>query len=242
LLRAARERQPDRPLRILEVGAGHGTLTRQILPVLAGGAEYWFTDVGRAFVLAAEQKSKDGKDFKDSRDGTLRFAVLDVTRDPAGQGLPLGFFDAVVGANVVHATPRVEETLGHLRALLAPGGLLALVETVRRQRWADLVWGLTEGWWSFADAPLRTESPLLGPDAWREVLGRAGFEGARAWPRGEDVETALLLARTPTAETTADRTAERRLGPQRRIVYLTRNPADIPALAARVEEHTRRTE
>jgi SAM-dependent methyltransferase len=230
LLQVVQERRPGRPLRILEVGAGQGTLTREVLPVLGEGTEYWFTDVGRAFVLAAEERGlgKEG----------LRFAVLDITRDPAGQGFPLGFFDAVVGANVVHATPRIAETLGHLRALLAPGGLLGLMETVRRHRWADLVWGLTPGWWSFADAPLRTESPLLDPRAWEEILGRSGFQGVRAWPRGEaflqDMETALLLARKPAIQ-------ERPLDASR-VVYLTRNPAAHPLLAARADEHIRQTD
>jgi hypothetical protein len=160
----------------------------------------------------------------------MRFAVFDITRDPAGQGMPLGSFDAVLGANVVHATPRIAETLGHLRPLLAPGGLLALMETVRRQRWADLVWGLTDGWWSFADAPLRTESPLLDPRSWEEVLGRSGFEGAMALPREEqDLETALILARNVMGDSQ---------NAARNVVYLTRDPAALPLLAARAEEQT----
>ncbi|HKH43443.1 MAG TPA: methyltransferase, partial [Thermoanaerobaculia bacterium] len=216
-------RRSERPLRILEVGAGQGTLTREVLPILPEGSEYWFTDVGRSFVLAAEEKYKDVAP-------RMRFAVLDITRDPAGQGIPLGGFDAVLGANVVHATPRIEETLLNLRPLLASGGLLALMETVRRQRWADLVWGLTEGWWSFADAPLRTESPLLDPQSWEEVLGRAGFEGAKAWPREEDdLDTALLLARKAAVDQQSS---------ARNVVYLTRNPAALPLLAARAEEQT----
>lgn len=192
--------------------------------VLSGtGVEYWFTDVGRSFVLAAEERAAGSQG--------MRFKVLDITRDPAAQGFPLGSFDAVFGANVVHATPRIEETLGHLRSLLAPGGLLGLVETVRRQRWADLVWGLTEGWWSFTDAPLRTESPLLSAAAWQEVLGRAGFAEAQAWPCG-DVETALLLAvRGDSAGVDGIP-----------MVFLTRDPAALPALAAQAEDHTRRTD
>ncbi|HJX26495.1 MAG TPA: phosphopantetheine-binding protein, partial [Thermoanaerobaculia bacterium] len=279
LLRTAQERHPDRPLRILEVGGGQGTLTREVLPVLGAGVEYWFTDVGRSFVVAAERKwaapppsphplapspttppalpgrggillqnsEVSGQDGGAPLPGRVRggagegagvrvFATLDITRDPATQSLPLGTFDAILGANVVHATPRIEETLRHLRSLLAPGGLLALMETVRRQRWADLVWGLTEGWWSFADAPLRTESPLLAPEAWEDVLGRAGFEGARAWPRGEeDLETALLLGR-------AGQTVDRGNSSPRGVVYLTRNPAAHPALAARADEHVRQTD
>jgi SAM-dependent methyltransferase len=266
------EREQERPLRILEVGAGQGTLTRELVPVLfsapegqqhlaqgfnpgeagaaptqfqSSGVEYWFTDVGRSFVLAAEERAYPN----------MRFRVLDITRDPAAQGFPLGSFDAVLGANVVHATPRIEETLRHLRSLLAPGGLLGLMETVRRHRWADLVWGLTEGWWSFADAPLRTESPLLSAAAWREVLRRAGFEDAQAWPR--EAETALLLAVRPGAETVETVDAEppgvhtpgymlspsgRHPQPPHALVLLTRDPAALPSLAIQAAEYTQRTD
>jgi phthiocerol/phenolphthiocerol synthesis type-I polyketide synthase E len=190
LASAARER----PLRILEVGAGQGTLTAELLPHLAPGGighavEYWFTDVGRAFVLRAEQRARD------KGQGFLRFGMLDVTRDPAAQGFAPGSFDAVIGADVVHATPRLAETLANLRSLLAPGGLLGLVETVRSRRWGTLVWGLTEGWWSFEDLEIRQGSPLLGPEAWEELLARCGFAAPRAFAAGE---SALLVAHRPS--------------------------------------------
>jgi acyl transferase domain-containing protein/SAM-dependent methyltransferase len=179
------------PLRILEVGAGQGLLTRKLLPALvdlggAGPVEYTFTDLGRAFVLRAEQELTPTSSL------TLAFRVLDISRDPEPQGFPRHRYDAVVGADVVHATPRIAETLGHLHSLLAPGGLLGLIETVRRPRWGDLVWGLTDGWWAFADTDLRTTSPLLPPDTWERVLGEAGFVEPRAWAR--DSASALLLA------------------------------------------------
>ena len=168
-----------------------------LLPALAvRDVEYWFTDVGRSFVLRAEQRALQ------AAQGFLRFGLLDVTRDPASQGFALGSFDAVVGADVVHATPRLAETLANLRALLAPGGLLGLVETVRPQRWGTLVWGLADGWWSFADRDLRRDTPLLGPEAWEGLLGRCGFDGARAF--ADEGESALLIARRPCRTTGGD--------------------------------------
>ncbi len=186
------------PWRILEAGAGQGVLTRELLPLLAGReVEYWFTDLGRTFVLRAEQEAAR------AGHGFLRFGVLDVSRDPVAQGLAPESFHAVLAANVVHATPRIAETLGHLRSLLLPGGLLALVETVRGRRWSDLVWGLTDGWWLFEDTELRPHSPLLAAPAWETVLARSGFTGVATWPRlprlREETDTVLLTARRPAA-------------------------------------------
>ena len=53
------------------------------------------------------------------------------------------------------ATRDVRRTLENVRELLAPAGLLVLLETVASARWADVVFGLTPGWWSFTDHDLR---------------------------------------------------------------------------------------
>ncbi len=219
-----------RPLRILEIGGGHGTLTSVLLPALAGAeVEYTFTDIGRAFLLRAEQRAREA-----GQDG-IRFGRLDITRDPEAQGFAPGSFDAVVGADVVHATPRLADTLSHLRALLAPGGLLGLVETVRPQRWGTMVWGLADGWWSFEDRELRRDSPLLGPAAWESLLGRCGFAGARA-SAGEG-ESALLTARRPmegmTVRFVRDLAAAREIPAPAGLALATADPAAFRYLAAR---------
>ena len=52
ILRASRHQ----PIRILEVGGGNGILTESLLPALKGqNVEYYFTDIGKSFVLAAEK-------------------------------------------------------------------------------------------------------------------------------------------------------------------------------------------
>jgi phthiocerol/phenolphthiocerol synthesis type-I polyketide synthase E len=225
----------ERPLRILEIGGGHGTLTSVLLPALQGReVEYWFTDIGRAFLLRAEQRARE------AGQGFLRFGRLDITRDPEAQGFALGSFDAVVGADVVHATPRLAETLANLRALLAPGGLLGLVETVRPQRWGTLVWGLADGWWSFADRELRRDSPLLGPAAWESLLGRCGFASAKA-SAGEG-ESALLTARRPPegmpqmpVRFVRDLAAAREVSAPAGLALATADPAAFRYLAALAE-------
>jgi acyl transferase domain-containing protein len=237
VLAAAAGRRPGETLRILEVGAGQGLLTRHVLSALEGRkVEYHFTDLGRAFVLRAEREaswaSPAGRKL-------LRFGVLDISRDPEAQGYPRGSFHAVLGANVVHATPRIEETLGNLRELLAPGGILGLVEIVRQQRWAHMVWGLTDGWWHFDDLGLRTTSPLLDPETWKAAMTRSGFEAAEAYsghPAGEGdgprADLSLLLARRPAGDAAAVGGDD--------AVFLQADPADPASLATALAEARRR--
>ncbi|MFX3681348.1 MAG: SDR family NAD(P)-dependent oxidoreductase [bacterium] len=186
-----------RPLRLLEVGIGDGLLAGELAPALKGrGVEYVATDLSRAFVNKAKSKAKAaGLDF-------VTFEVLDISRDPISQGFIAGDYDVIVGLDVVHATPHLAVTLGHLRTLLAPGGYLGIVEKVGQEPWVDLVWGLAEGWWYFADTELRPWSPLMPADRWERVLAQLDFADIVVFPRNresrEQTDYALLLAQTAT--------------------------------------------
>src|SRR6185436_12277194 len=223
-----------RKLRILEFGAGEGSLTRHVLPGLVGrDVEYWFTDVGQTFQVKAEAEAK--------RQGLklVRFGRLDISRDPVAQGYDPESFDLLLGFNVVHATPDVEQSLRNLRRLLSPGGTLCLVESVKRERWVDMVWGLAEGWWYFEDS-FRNGSPLLDLDTWREVLARAGFSVVAGVPgdaAGTRSSFGLLLAARPgSARVPADGVAGRiarvrrlrELGAE--VVVETADVADLEAM------------
>lgn len=192
-----------RPLRILEVGGGGGTLTHAVLAALRERLgdgpypiEYCFTDLGPSLVRRAEQEAAAaGLHF-------MRFGTLDISRDPGPQGHADGSADLVLGYNVVHATPRLDETLAHLGRLLAPGGRLMLVETTRLRRWDEMVWGLTEGWWHFEGDPRRPGgSPLLALDAWETLLRDHGFDAVAACPQDPGTRLAadagLVVGRKP---------------------------------------------
>ncbi|GEM_PF-4633227 len=71
--------------------------------------------------------------------------------------------------NVVHATRNLGTTTAHLLKLLVPGGLMFLIETVKRRRWDDMIWGLAEGWWYFDD-DFRTHFPLLTLEQWEQLF------------------------------------------------------------------------
>ncbi|MDP2320783.1 MAG: SDR family NAD(P)-dependent oxidoreductase [Acidobacteriota bacterium] len=195
-----------RPFRILEVGGGNAIMTGLIAERLAAlqvDVEYVFTDIGRSFVVAAEARARE-RGY-----GFMRFATFDISRDPAAQGFEPGSFDAVIGLDVVHATPLIADTIRHLRVLLAGGGLLGLVESARTHRWNDMVWGLAEGWWLFQDPELRNDnSPLLSTAKWEAALASFGFSSIAAFPQGEaeraDTDCSLILAQRPQSEVVGD--------------------------------------
>jgi NAD(P)-dependent dehydrogenase (short-subunit alcohol dehydrogenase family) len=113
----------------------------------------------------------------------MKFGVLDISKSPEEQGYSRKSFDIILGLDVVHATRSIEETTENLKNLLAPNGVMLLIETVKRQRWIDMIWGLAEGWWYFEDAHIRRDSPLLSLDTWEKVLAKRGFKSVKAFPQ-----------------------------------------------------------
>ena len=174
---------PTRSVRVLEIGAGTGGTSSSLLPVLPPGrSRYRFTDISQAFLEPARQ-----------RFGQLpgvEFGLLDLERDTDGQGHARGSFDVIVAANAVHAVKDLRGALVRLRELLAPGGMLMLVESTEHLAYFDMTTGLIEGWQHFAD-DLRGEHPLLGPEAWLGALRVAGFAACGAWPPRGSVAEAM---------------------------------------------------
>jgi acyl transferase domain-containing protein/SAM-dependent methyltransferase len=179
-------------LRIMEVGAGTGGTTASLLAVLPPSAHYTFTDVSSAFFDRAKERF-GGK-------SNISFATFDFEKEPMEQGYRPASFDIVAAANAVHASTDLRAALRRLRTLIAPGGMLLLVESTRHFEWFDMTTGLIEGWQHFDD-DLRTDNPLLDAKRWHAALVEAGFVEVGTWPRdGEPAEVLglhVILARMP---------------------------------------------
>ena len=178
-----------RPVRLLEIGAGTGGTTQSVLPVLAAAGialQYDYTDVSAAFVRQAAARFGPHYPF-------LHFAVLDIERDASAQGFATGAYDVVIAANVLHATRSIADTLAATAELLRPGGSLVLNEVTRPHEFIGMTFGLTPGWWAYADAPLREpHSPVLSLSGWRRALAAAGMGAVEVLAlEGDDMDNPL---------------------------------------------------
>nr|APD71702.1 type I polyketide synthase 8 [Streptomyces sp.] len=177
------------PVRVLEVGGGHGGFTWRLLEQWAdrGKVDYHFTDVSPLLVRKAAARAGElGL-------SGLRFSPFDITQDPVGQGLAPGTFDLVVAYNVVHVAPQVRPALDRLGRLLRYDGLLCMVELTRIPLWHDLLNSLAPGWWDFDD-DLRRESIHLDTGSWRRALSETGFAEPVVLPAAADTDHSLILA------------------------------------------------
>lgn len=163
-------------LKILEVGGGTGSATREVLPALKGNSQYrgydsyTFSDIGPAFLANAQQNFKDFK--------AVIYTPFDMQTDAGHQGFDSGF-DLVIASNVIHATTNIRETLKNIRLLLKPGGKLVLFEFVQpRLSWNMILGTFSDFWNGDADPDFpRTEGPFLTRATWNEVLPLTGYRG-----------------------------------------------------------------
>jgi acyl transferase domain-containing protein/acyl carrier protein len=193
------------PFCVIEIGAGTGATTAAVLADLPAGTQYFFTDISPTLLSEAKRR------FRSSAI-KLNFRVLDIEQSPLEQGFTRGHANVVLASNVVHATGDLRATLLHARELLAPGGLLVLLETVATRYWQTLTFGLTSGWWRFRDLDLRSKDPIIPTEQWMGLLRECGFDAVSATAEALSQDglhpQAVLLARAATDNHLAMRQAD----------------------------------
>ncbi|KAF9884910.1 hypothetical protein FE257_000901 [Aspergillus nanangensis] len=170
----------DEPLRVLEIGAGTGGTTSVLLPALARlgiPMVYTMTDLSPTLVT---QGSSTFKQYP-----FLEYKVVNIEREP-----PLELQSSqhiILGSNVVHATTHVPSSLKNIHKMLRPDGFFIFHELTSQMSWADVVFGLFEGWWRFNDG---RQHALQSPQAWSNMLKSAGY-GHVDWTDGLHPEAKL---------------------------------------------------
>ncbi len=165
----------QRPLRVLEIGAGVGGTSAGLVAALGRcDAHYTFTDVSNFFLAQAAQMFA-GVDFVDYR-------ILDINSPPAAQGFSPCSSDIVVAANVLHNATNIDDTLAMLNRLLAPGGSLVFIDATAVNPPLMISMEFKEGLHGFTDARAGTNSAFLTYAQWHSALSRSPFGQVHSFP------------------------------------------------------------
>ncbi|KAE9582221.1 Lovastatin nonaketide synthase mokA [Colletotrichum fructicola] len=158
-------------MNILEIGAGTGSATRYVLNIpQLGFNSYTFTDISGTFFDKAREVFSQHKDRMD-------FRKLDITRNPAEQGFTPHSYDLVIASSVLHATPRLVDTMTNVRSLLKPGGHVVIAEaTFKEYLRTSYIFGLFPDWWAGYEEG-RVLDPFASYEEWDSILKRSGFSG-----------------------------------------------------------------
>ncbi|MFK8845335.1 amino acid adenylation domain-containing protein [Streptomyces sp. Ac-502] len=155
------------PVRVLEIGAGIGGTSAELIPALADlPVDYHFTDVSHFFLNAAQEAF--------AAYPWVRYGLYDLNADPYPQGLRSNRADIVVAANVLHNAVHAGEMFDRLRELVAPGGWLVFIDATR-----DTCRGMTsmefnDGLTGFTDERARTGATFFTRRQWLGLLDAAG--------------------------------------------------------------------
>ncbi|MDN5916865.1 MAG: amino acid adenylation domain-containing protein [Pseudonocardia sp.] len=181
------------PLRVLEIGAGVGGTSNDLVPALArrvaAGAdvEYMFTDISHFFLNEARERFRHLP--------WMRYGLFDIDLPFREQGLTAGTFDVVVAANVMHNARHVGRVIEQFRELLVPGGQFVMLESTREHHEVmvsmEFMMEFDDQRPDFEDVRAGQERVFVHRDEWSEQFAAAGGETAVVLPEPDD-ELSLL--------------------------------------------------
>lgn len=178
---AALPRLPAGRFSILELGAGAGSASEELLGRLE--------EAGRLGDLARYEVTEPSTFFRRRAERSLRarfpglplsFSSLDIDAPLDPEGPAAGCFDLVLGVNVLHVARDLPAALARLRERLAPGGWLVGGECVRlfpgQPIAAEMVFLAMEGFVEVALDPERRPEPgFLTPELWQRLFAGSGL-------------------------------------------------------------------
>ncbi|MGG4460874.1 amino acid adenylation domain-containing protein [Brevibacillus porteri] len=185
------ERSESEPIRVLEIGARSLTLTESLLAVLPADATHFTcTDTSTFFTNAAKARFREYPFVHDQ--------LLDINQSPLSQGFEAHQFDVVIASDSLHRAKNIGMALSHVQTLLAPGGMLILLEMTRNSRLQQISTAfLEDGFTHFEDERRNEQRPLLSVEAWQQALQQQAFAKVSAFPEDNDFGQHVLVAQAP---------------------------------------------
>jgi SAM-dependent methyltransferase len=160
-------------LRVLELGAGIGSATADIVKSLIRPdgqvlfSQYTVSDPSPGMVEALKTRFQGIPN--------MRFEIFDIGMDAGLQGFNEKDFDFIIAAGVFHSTPKLSESLVRVRQLLAPSGRLLLQSLRPGLAWSRYVLGLLSDW-NIGTDDGRAAEPYVDVNIWQEKLSTADMD------------------------------------------------------------------
>lgn len=168
----------DRPVRILEFGAGTGGTSAAVLERIKDyNVKYMFTDLSTFFTERAREKFSEYE--------FVEYGIFNIDEKPQSQGFEAASYDIIIGANVLHDARMIKETLKSFRYMLAKEGMLAALEVTTNKIYHKVSIGFIEGFSGYNDERLEKNVPLLSAKEWCAVMSDCGFMYTGSYPKAE---------------------------------------------------------
>lgn len=168
-----------RPVRILEIGAGVGGASLDVIPSLKGmNAEYVFTDVSNYFLNAAQKNFADC-DF-------VEYALFDINKPYWEQGVSADEFDIIICNNVLHNAKSLPKVMQSFREILTEGGVIIIADTTGENYSLLTSMEFHSGLNQFEDFRKEDNQVFVKKEQWLKVFENEDIELATVYPADED--------------------------------------------------------
>ncbi len=162
----AREKNGE-TLRLLEVGAGVGGTSLDLIPALAAfPVDYLFSDLSNYFLNEAEKRF--------SQWPWVRYGLYDINQPALPQGIEPASRDVILCANVLHNSRHAADVIAKLKEILAPGGWLVFIEATSNSYQIMSSMEFKEGLTGFEDCRLEQGTTFISVNEWHHYLEQAG--------------------------------------------------------------------
>jgi pyochelin synthetase len=158
----------DRPLSILELGTGDNTIASSLLASIPPEKiRYDYTNISNYIINSIKEDLK--------LYSSIRCGVLDIEQDPGDQGYMSHSYDLIISTLHISHTYKIHESLDNLSQLLAPGGILIIVEQTTMHQIYDVEMVRRLSFDRYEDEELRKDHSLLSFETWKKVLHEHHF-------------------------------------------------------------------
>jgi len=168
------------PLRVLELGAGVGGASSELIPILDEfDVDYLFTDISQFFINDARERFSDYP--------WVRYGLLDINADYRPQGLAPNSFEVIVSAHVLHYGRDIAVVLRRLRELLVPDGWIVFIDLTHENYQMMTSMMFMGGGGDFEDVRRGSNKSFITRDQWLALLADAGADDIVELPGPDDV-------------------------------------------------------
>ncbi|CAM3691288.1 Phenyloxazoline synthase MbtB [Vibrio aerogenes CECT 7868] len=175
----ARKFTKEKPMRLLEIGAGVGGTSNDIIPALDGlPVDYQFTDLSTYFLNAARERYSEYP--------WVRYGIFDLNQPNWLQGQPDRSLDMIVCANVLHNSVYAPDVLAQLRRMVVPGGLIVIIEATREIYSLMTSMEFKHGLNGFKDFRQQTGQTFITRKQWVGLFADASLELLGGYPLEDD--------------------------------------------------------
>lgn len=179
IVREYKVKKPKKTVRILEIGAGVGGTSVDLIPALDGmGVEYFFTDISNFFLNKAKETFKEYE--------WVKYGLFDINQDYIKQGIEPFSFDVIICANVLHNSNNINTVLRKLKEISKPDSYLIVIEATKEAYTLLTSMEFKEGLTGFTDFRKDSDKTFIEFEKWEALFRDMKMDILCSYPKVND--------------------------------------------------------